>query len=234
MKRSLIAGVALGLILGATSVATAQPGQGQGRGRFGGGPFGQRGGGLQILRIPTVQQELKMTDAQIAKLDAKQDEVQNGSREAIEAAGGFQALREMSDEDRQKLMAKIGDLQNKAVADVLDANQLKRYKELVLQREGPLAAARKDVAEALKLTEEQRKQIQAIQQGLNQERMQSFQSLGRDAAPEERQKAMLKLEESQAKAGERVLALFNDARKAAWKEMTGAPFKFPAPQRPAA
>ena len=236
MKRSAIAAVAVALMFATVGVASAQRGQrGQGGGRFG---FGQGrggfGGGLQMLRIPAVQQELKMTEAQIAKLDAKQDEVQNGMREIMESAGGFQALRDMSPEDRQKFQTKISDLQNKAVSDVLDATQLKRYKELVLQREGPLAASRKEVADALKLTDAQRKQVAEIQRGLQESRMQAFQSLGQGASPEDRAKGMAKMEELQTKAGDQALALFTEDQKKAWKEMTGAPFKFPAPQRPAA
>ena len=184
-----------------------------------------------MLRIPEVQIELKMTDAQIAKAQAKQDEVNNASQEIRQSAGNF---RDLSDEDRQKLNAKIQAVTDKALAEVLDENQIKRYKQLVLQREGPLAASRKEVAEALKLTEDQRKQIAAIQRALMQERMASFQGGGRDASPEDRAKAFAKGEELQAKAGEKVVALFTEDQKKAWKELTGAPFKFPAPQRPAA
>ena len=238
MKRRTLAAAAaiVALTLTTATVATAQRGQGGGGGRFGqgrGGMFG--GGGLQMLRIPQVQVELKMTEAQIAKLDAKQDEVQNGMRELFQSLGDPQAFRDMSPEDRAKFQAKVAGIQDKAVADVLDATQLVRYKQLVLQREGPAAAAaRKEVADALKLTEVQRKQIGEIQRTLNETRMQSFQSLGRDATPEDRQKAMTKLQADQDKANEQVLALFNEDQKKAWKEMTGAPFKFPAPGQRAA
>ncbi len=229
MKRIMVAAAAVGLVLGSMTAASAQ--RGQGGGRFGGGPFGQRGGGLAILAIAEVKQELKMTDAQIAKAQAKQDEVNNATQEIRQSAGN---PREMSDEDRQKLNAKIQAVTDKALAEVLDENQIKRYKQLVLQREGPMAASRKDVADALKLTEDQRKQIAAIQQAVRQEMIDAFQSAGQGASPEDRQKMMAKFQENQAKAGEKVLALFTDAQKATWKELTGAPFKFPAPQRPAA
>ena len=231
MKRIMIAAAAVALVMGSMAGASAQRQRGQGGGRFGGGPFGQRGGGLALLAIAEVKQELKMTDAQIAKMQAKQDEVRNATQEIRQSAGNF---REMSDEDRQKLNAKIQEVQDKAVAEVLDEGQVKRYKQLVLQREGPMAASRKEVADALKLTDDQRKQIASIQQAVRQEMMQSFQSLGQGAAPEEMQKLMAKNQENQAKAGEKVLALFNDDQKKGWKELTGAPFKFPAPQRPTA
>jgi hypothetical protein len=193
------------------------------------------GGGLMMLRIPQVQVELKMTEAQIAKLDAKQDEVRNATQELFQSAGGPQAFGEMTPEDRAKFQAKMLGIQDKAVADVLDATQLVRYKQLALQQQGPAAAAnRKEVADALKLSDAQRKQIGDIQRALNEARMQSFRSLGRDAAPEDRQKAMAKLQADQEKANEQVLALFNEDQKKAWKEMTGAPFKFPAPGQRAA
>ena len=231
MKRIMIAAAAAVLVMGSMTAASAQ--RGQGRGGFG-GPFGQRGGaGLSLLRIPEVQVELKLTDAQIAKAQAKQDEVNNATQEIRQSAGN---PRDLSDEDRQKMNAKIQAVTDKALAEVLDENQIKRYKQLVLQREGPMAASRKDVADALKLTEDQRKQIAAIQQGVRQAMMESFQSAGnpRELSDEDRQKLMAKMQENQTKAGEKVLALFTDAQKATWKELTGAPFKFPAFQRPAA
>ena len=54
----------------------------QGGGRRGG--MMGRQGGLQMLRIPTVQTELKMTPEQIGKIDAKQAEV----RQSMQGLGG--------------------------------------------------------------------------------------------------------------------------------------------------
>ena len=175
-----------------------------------------------------------MTEAQVAKLDVKQDEIRTAMGEIFQSAGGNP--QDISPEDRAKLMAKIAEVTNKAVADVLDATQLKRYKQLVLQREGPLAVVtNKEAADALKITDAQRQQIGEIQRGVMQEQRSAREGVDlRNASPEERAKFMAKTDEIRAKASAKVIALFTEDQKKTWNELTGAPFKFPPPQRPAA
>ncbi len=203
-------------------IAGAAFGQGRGQGRFGGGgPFG---GGLGLLRIEKVQQELKMTQPQIEKIDAKQQE--------LRAANQGVDFQNMSQEERQKFFAKIQEAQSKAVADILDSTQIKRFHQLELQQQGAGAFNRKEVADQLKLTDEQKKKIQAIQQGLQSERQGLMQGVDfQNMTPEERQKLGAKMQELQKTSNEKLEAVLTDDQKKAWKEMLGTKFDFPPPQR---
>jgi hypothetical protein len=209
------------LLLSVGSAALAQGGGGRR------GMVGRGGGGLLMLRLAEVQKELKMTPEQVGKLDAKQAEVRQSMQDAFQSVGGNPA--EMSAADRQKLMDKMQAIQSKAVADLLDTTQQKRFRQLELQLQGPsVLAARKDVADELKLTEDQKKQaaeIQAKADADNRAAMQGvdFQSM----TQEDRVKMMTKRQDIQKAAGEKIAALLTDAQKAQWKEMLGAPFTFP-------
>ena len=194
--------------------------QGQGRGRG----FGF-GGGLNMLRIEKVQQELKMTQPQIDKIAAKQQELQ--------AANQGVDFQNMSQEERQAFFQKSQAAQAKAVADILDSTQLKRYHQLELQQQGAGAFNRKEVADQLKLTEEQKKKIQAIQQGLQEERRGMMQGVDfQNMTPEDRQKLFAKFQDLQKSSNEKTEAVLTDDQKKTWKEMLGAKFDFPPPGPP--
>jgi hypothetical protein len=133
----------LALSLGSAAVAQGGGGGG-GRGPGMMGRFGA-GGGLGLLRMPEVQRELNMTPAQIGKIEEKQREV----REAMQAMfpGGGGGFGQLSTEERRALTTRMQEAQTKAVNAILDATQQKRFRQLELQQQGPLAiATRNDVA----------------------------------------------------------------------------------------
>ncbi len=213
-----------------TSLAIAQPPPGGGFGRGGGrGMFG--GGGLMMLGIPEVQKELKMTPDQIEQVKTKGPDVQKAVRGIFEEAGGFQALRDMSEEDRGKLMAKVQELQTKAVASVLNTDQSKRFHQLELQQAGAQALSRKDVAEALKITDEQKEKLAAVQKENGEAMRQIFQSGGNpmDMTEDERAAMMKKMQALRKSSSDKSFAVLTPEQAKSWKEMIGEPFKFPAP-----
>jgi hypothetical protein len=210
----------LALVTLSMSFASAQGGR---RGQFG------AGGGIQMLRIEEVQKELKMTPEQIGKLDAKQQEVRQALQEAFPGGGNPQDL---SAEDRQKRVAKQQELQTKAVNEILDTTQQKRYRQLELQQQGLIALTRKDVASELKLTEEQVTKLRKIQSDMGEETRAARQGVNvQQLSDEERQKLTAKTDEIRKAAGEKAVAVLTDEQKKQWKEMQGEPFKFPPPQR---
>jgi hypothetical protein len=208
------------LLLSVGSAALAQGGGGRR------GMVGRGGGGLLMLRLAEVQKELKMTPEQVGKLDAKQAEVRQSMQDAFQGSGN---PAEMSAADRQKLMDKMQAIQSKAVADLLDATQQKRFRQLELQQQGPSAiAARKDVADELKLTEDQKKQIAEIQAKADADNRAAMQGVDfQSMTQEDRVRMMTKRQDIQKTAGEKIAALLTEAQKAQWKEMLGAPFTFP-------
>ena len=207
----------LALFVMSISVASAQ---------FG-GRRGMGGGGIQMLRIPEVQKELSMTDAQIGKLDAKQQEVGQAMQEARQGVNPQQ----MSAEERQQFMTKMQDIQTKAVADVLDAKQMKRYHQLELQQSGSMAFMRKDVTSELKITDDQKDKINKIQAQVGEDMQAARQGLDfQNMSQEDRAKLTAKTQEIQKAAGDKIVALLTDDQKKQWKNMLGEPFKFPAPR----
>jgi len=213
------------LLMAVNGAASAQ----RGGGGFG-GQRGGMGGGLMLLRMPEVQKELKMTPDQISKVDAKQQDVGAAMREIFQSAGNPQ---DMSPEERQKMMGRMQEIQTKAVNDILtDDAQRKRFHQLELQQQGGAALGRKEVADELKLTDAQKKQIADIQQASNQARRDAMQGFGnpQDMSAEERTKMMTKMQDMQKATNEKLVGVLTDAQKAQWKDMTGAPFTFPPMQ----
>lgn len=198
-------------------------------GGFGGRRFGGGGGGLQMLNIPEVQKELKMTPEQVGKLSAQQDKVRQGMQSLIESGGGGNP-GQMSPEQRQAFMDKVQVLQSAAAAEVLDATQLKRFRELELQQIGGNAIARKDVSDALKLTDDQKKKVAEVLVKTDAERRAAREGLDfQSMSDTERATLRTKTQAIDKAAGEKMVALLTDEQKTQWKEMQGAPFTFPAP-----
>lgn len=212
-KRALVALTAMALLAVPLVAVQAQGGGGGGRGFGQGRRGGMRGfGGLAILRDEKVQAELKMTPDQISKLETKQQEVQEKTRDLMQGAGNF---RDMSEEDRAKLMTKMQDINETAVKDILTNEQLPRFHQLELQQAGPQALTRKDVAEKLKITDEQKAKIKEIQTQTQADTRQAMQD-----------QDFQKLAEIRRSSAEKILAVLTDDQRAQFKEMLGPKFEF--------
>ncbi|HEV2473698.1 MAG TPA: hypothetical protein VGS41_13570 [Chthonomonadales bacterium] len=225
MRRSLVAVSSIAMIAAVALTASAQ-------GRRGGMFFGGPGGGLFMLRNPAVQAELKMTDDQKAKLATEQQNVRSQMQDLRQSSGGFQ---NMTPEDRQKFFQKMQAIQEKAVADVLDPTQMVRYHQLTLQQAGAQALTRPDVQDQLKMTDEQKKSVQDIQQKSMEEVRAAMQGVDfQNMTPDDRQKLGAKMRAMRSETNNKMLAVLTDDQKAQWKTMLGTPFNFPArqPRRP--
>ena len=142
--------------------------QRQGGGR--GGPGGRMGmlnspglNQLMMLRNPSVQTELKLTDDQKSKTGALADKVQD------EMQGTFAELGELDPEDREAKMQEVrkaavarGKEVQGELATILQPEQTTRLRQIGLQMRGVSALADEDVATDLKLTDDQKKQIASI------------------------------------------------------------------------
>src|SRR4029077_1177502 len=141
----------LGLAVLVAGPALAQ--RGQGRGGFGGG-FG--GAGF-LLMNQGVQKELKLSDDQIKKITETTESIREKNREDFEAARKLEG-----DEQRakfQELMKKQGEETDKALAEILKPDQLKRFKEIRLQQRKGDAFNDPEVQKALNLTDDQKEKI---------------------------------------------------------------------------
>ncbi len=116
----------LALTLGALALlASPAWAQGQGRGGFG-------GGAAAFLMAPNVQKDLKLTDAQVRK-------VQESLREIRERhQGDYTALRDASPDVRSAKMATLNETVSDEVKKALSFSdeQSKRYDQISLQAHG--------------------------------------------------------------------------------------------------
>lgn len=229
MRRTLLAACAAVLLAGSALAATAQGAPGGPRGGRMGmfGMFG-RGGGIGMLRIKEVQEELKMTEPQISQLDAKQQEVQQAMQELRQSMPQPQPGTPPDPAQMQQMMTKMREIQNKAVSSLLDSTQMKRYKQLELQQAGVQAFGWKEVIDALKITDEQSRAIRGVQTARMGE-MRNLMPQGgfQNMTPEERQSFFTKMQDFRKETEKQILAKLTPAQLAKWKEMQGAPFKFP-------
>jgi Spy/CpxP family protein refolding chaperone len=206
------------LCLAVAVVALAAPDV-RAQGRKGGGRFG-RGGGFGPLALAatqkSVQEELKLSEEQVTKLkDA-----------AEQQRGSFKGFKDLSKEERQQKAAERAKAADKALAGILNPNQYKRLKQISLQLRGADALADPTVAEAIKLSDDQKEKIKTIREEARNEMRTLFKSDDKEAARQ-------KIADLRKATQHKVLGVLTDEQKTTWKEMTGAPFtgKITPPQR---
>jgi hypothetical protein len=124
-----------------------------------------------LLRLPAIQEEIKLTPAQQARLKAAEAEVERVSAlqrqerrkmlQELRAQGDTQALEAMN----QKSLAdaySITPESDKPLMRILDRRQLTRMEQIQFQVEGPHAFTHPQVQERLNLTPEQIQMIGTI------------------------------------------------------------------------
>ena len=208
-------------VLCSLAVLTAAPAWAQGQGRG----FGMGGGGAALVGNKSVQKEIKATDDQVSKLDTFAEEMRGKQREAFQ---GFQDLSQ--DERREKMQAVQKTMQadlNKGLAEILKPDQVKRFHQIQTQSAGANALGTPRVADALKLTADQKTKVGEI----NQEMMQAMGDL-RQQFQDDREGAMKKATELRKTATDKAMALLTSEQKTTWKDLTGAPFEVKFEPRP--
>jgi Spy/CpxP family protein refolding chaperone len=192
---------ALIVVLAAPAVQ-AQRGQ-----RGPGGGFG-RVTSLFLLTQKSVQQELKLSDEQIKKLT----ELADKQRQTLAELGN------LAREERQQKMREQTQAADKAVAEILQPEQQKLLKQIVLQQRGAQALSEPEVADALGLSAEQKEKLKTIRDEAQREMRELFQGGNR----EEAQKKVADLRKATEEKAQEVLT---PEQKTKWKEMVGEPFK---------
>jgi Spy/CpxP family protein refolding chaperone len=190
----------------------------QGRG------FG-RGGGAALLTNKSVQQELKVTDAQAEKLTAFGEQIRTKQREE------FQKLQDVSEDQRpakmQELMRSINADLQKGLPEILKPEQVKRFTQIQLQQAGPNAFMTPNVQQKLKLTDDQKTKIREITDVLGQSMREAGQNFQAD-----REGTMKKMAELRKDATDKVFGVLTDDQKKSHKELVGDPFEVKYEPRP--
>jgi hypothetical protein len=177
-----------------------------------GGRFGMMGG-ARLLERPEVQTELKLTDEQKTKAASLSETLREERR------GRFQDLRDATPEERAKIMSGWRAEEMKQVNAILNPDQQKRFRQISLQQEGPMAVVHADVATELNLTDDQKKKVMELQVQMGEKQRAIFQE-----AQGDREAAMSKMQALRKETSDKVVALLTDEQKTKWKEMCGAPF----------
>jgi Spy/CpxP family protein refolding chaperone len=179
-----------------------------------------------LLMNKGVQEELKMTPEQIGKFrkiikdswDKFGGDLQKARRDKDEKKY-LQLVQQSTQETREKV--------NKAIPEVLQPAQVKRLREIEIQVNGIASFHRPEVQKELNLTDEQKKDIKSIDDGLRQDIAEVFKDpeIARRPlikGPEAARKAKALTDEATKKA----LAVLDSDQKKKWEKMTGEKFNF--------
>jgi hypothetical protein len=170
-----------------------------------------------LLQEQPVQKELKLTADQVDKLKKLSAKRQAKFAEAFGLAG----------DNLLKKIQELNDLDNKVLFETLQPNQEKRLKQIVLQQKGPDAFTDPEVATALALTDDQRREIARIDKDTVNELIRSLNEPTGDQGALQKQAEELekKMNLMGKAANEKKLKLLTDKQIAKWKELQGEPFK---------
>jgi hypothetical protein len=199
----------------------------------------QAGELTRLLSSFAVQKELKLTEDQIVELRKQLDQARN---ELSAFHKGVNELpRDLTPTERQdkqrELQAPAIAIERKMVAQSLTAEQRERFRQIVVQSDGPIAFGRDEVLAALKLTPEQVDKIARIVLNYQNAVSQSGRPVGggQVLSPDKQQAAQpgaggrifvldpTKVRELARQAVEKAVAVLTDEQKAKWKELIGEP-----------
>lgn len=209
MRRLARFALVLAVVAMAASPVLAQRPPG-GFGGFGGFDTDQ----LTLLTQKSVQDELKLSEDQVKKITELAEKQRISLRDS----------RKLSREEMQKKREELAKANDKAVAEILKANQLKRVKQITLQQRGAESFGDAEVIEALKVTKEQKDKIKTIEEDIQKDMRGLFQGGNW-------QEGLKKMEGLRKETTEKLLKVLTDDQKAKWKELIGEPFKGEIRQR---
>ena len=208
-----IAAVCLGTVL-------ARPGAAQTQSSSGTTPTTSSGATVPLYRMPDVRRSLNITDQQVNRLNDAYRRAETGYNTEVGRLG------DLSDRDRA---ARIIDLRRsmdttflRSAGDILNQNQMTRYHQLEVQRQGVNALSDPDVRRRLILTEDQSRRLADLARRYDRETREILRSQDRDAATR-------RYNDYVRDTRERVSAILNASQRRIWEQMTGQPYNFSPP-----
>jgi Spy/CpxP family protein refolding chaperone len=160
-----------------------------------------------LIATERVTQDLKLTDEQLAKF-------RKIARDVTEKNQGnmLKALKE----GREKM--------NKAIPEVLSAEQLKRLHQIRVQVNGIVPFSQPEVQKQLKLTDKQKEEIDGIADELKQDIRKTVQAANN--LKERVQALQKKVPELRREAAQKAAAVLTEEQKKTWSEMAGDKFDY--------
>lgn len=183
--------------------------------RPGGGGFGfGGGGGFTLVQNKGVQEELKITEEQIASIKTASEKVNKDFPRPK-----FGKDNTMSKEEREKANKDRAEATTKALAEILKPEQAKRLKQIERQQDVAVTLTTDmDAVKELNLSDEQKDKIKALIDD-NRKEMPKF---SKDTNFKELQEKITTLRKE---LKEKTLKVLNEDQTKKWKELTGAPFE---------
>jgi Spy/CpxP family protein refolding chaperone len=160
----------------------------------------------RLLVVEAVQSELKLTDDQKAKA-AEINETLSKSRREL-----FQKIAKDSHERSEKV-AELDKKTDASIEELLDAQQEKRLKELLLQVNGASELLKSNMAEALQITKEQHKKLTEANRANAKAKKDALENFDGD-----RQAKTLEL---QREGDKKLLSVLTEEQKKKFEEMQG-------------
>jgi hypothetical protein len=173
------------------------------------------GAGARLLLNPGVQQELKLDKAQVDQVTAALKKVHEEYKDDIAKLRD----RSVPHDQRAALADKVAHASRKAVKGILRPEQAQRFSQIRLQVAGVDGFLSHKAQKALKLTDAQKAQVEALTASFHKEVHALFQG-GTVKRPEAFKKVHALREEKMGAA----LAVLTTEQKSAWKELIGEPF----------
>jgi hypothetical protein len=211
----------LALVLGAVALlASPALAQQPGRGFPGMGGMGQNAAML-IQFNKGLQDELKVDQDQLTKIREATTKVREDFRDE------FAKLRDAKPEEREAIMKKLGEANEKAVVGCLKEDQVKRFNQIQLQLKGIAMFTDEKVQKELKLNDEQKEKIKEIAKDLDKERTALMPRFEPGVKPDfsKLQENMQKIQSLEKEAKANATKVLNADQKKQVKEMTGEPFE---------
>jgi Spy/CpxP family protein refolding chaperone len=168
------------------------------------------GGGLGLLRAEVVSKDLEITEDQTAALKKLGDEVRKQMGDLRDS------LKDATREDRQAKMADAEKEISKKVDAVLNEKQRARLQEIRLQARGPAALADKEVADSLKLSDDQKTKLTELAEARRKAVRAAFDGAGGD-----RTAARGKVAEAAKESAGKMLDVLTTEQKEAFEKMQG-------------
>jgi hypothetical protein len=181
-----------------------------------------------LLRTEAVQKEIKLESKQT---DAVGDLAAQMQSEAMEIMSGLQDLTEEERKEEMpnlmKMMAEKGKELQAKVDKLLNPAQAKRMKELSLQRRGMQALQDDEVIAALKLSDEQKKQLGEIRDSAAKAQEEVMKAVISGGGGGDRSAIQGKMEAMRKELGDKALAVLSAEQRDQFEKMKGAKFDFP-------
>lgn len=174
--------------------------------------MGRDGGLLATARDESVQSQLSLTESQKAKIA----ELAEQARPSVgDAVGRLRSAA--TDEERQAILEEMRQAReqrqkeaDEALRDALTSEQFLRLEQIRLQRAGVRALTRDEIVSELKVTDDQKTQIESLME----ERSAALRALGRRPTSED-------MEQLNTQWDPKVLAVLSDQQRDQWRKKLG-------------